>query len=239
MQIIPAIDLKEGCAVRLSQGLMESAKIYAKEPLELAKHFENLGAEYLHIVDLEGAFAGEPRNHRVIERICKDSKLKIQIGGGIRNEEIIKSYFDLGVERVILGSVALKNPDFALKMAEKYAVVIGIDAKDGKVATEGWAESGSTLASEFAGIFKGSKVEAIICTDIARDGMLNGINVDFTKTIQQKSAIFTIASGGLSDIEDFERLQSASIDGVIVGKAFYEGRIDLAKAFRQFGNTEA
>ncbi|WP_279128061.1 1-(5-phosphoribosyl)-5-[(5-phosphoribosylamino)methylideneamino]imidazole-4-carboxamide isomerase [Helicobacter winghamensis] len=236
MQIIPAIDLKDGCAVRLSQGLMESAKIYAKDPLELAKHFEYLGAKYLHIVDLDGAFAGEPKNHRVIERICRDSKLKIEVGGGIRNEEIIKSYIDLGVTRVILGSIALKNPEFALKMAEKYAVVIGIDAKDGKVATEGWAKSGSTLAWEFAEIFKGSKVEAIICTDIARDGMLNGINVDFAKTIQQKSELFTIASGGLSNLSDFEKLENARISGVIVGKAFYEGKIDLKEVFEKFGD---
>ena len=236
MQIIPAIDLKDGCAVRLSQGLMESAKIYTKDPLELAKHFEYLGAKYLHIVDLDGAFAGEPKNHRVIERICRDSKLKIEVGGGIRNEEIIKSYIDLGVTRVILGSIALKNPEFALKMAEKYAVVIGIDAKDGKVATEGWAKSGSTLAWEFAEIFKGSKVEAIICTDIARDGMLNGINVDFAKTIQQKSELFTIASGGLSNLSDFEKLENARISGVIVGKAFYEGKIDLKEVFEKFGD---
>lgn len=236
MQIIPAIDLKEGCAVRLKQGLMESAKIYAKNPLELAKHFEELGAEYLHIVDLDGAFAGEPRNHVVVERICRDSKLKIEVGGGIRNEEIIKHYCDLGVKRVILGSVALKNPEFALKMAEKYAVIIGIDAKEGKVATEGWAESGSTLAWEFAELFKGSKVEAIICTDIACDGMLSGLNIDFAKTIQKKSGLFTIASGGLSSGEDLEKLEAAGIDGVIVGKAFYEGRIDLAEVFEKFGD---
>ena len=186
MQIIPAIDLKEGYAVRLSQGEMGSAKIYAKNPLELAKHFEELGAEYLHIVDLDGAFAGEPRNRAVIAQICKESKLNIEVGGGIRNEEIIKSYRDLGVTRLILGSMALKNPEFALKMAEKYTIAIGIDAKDGKVATEGWAKSGNILAWEFAEIFRGSKVDAIICTDIARDGMLNGINIDFTKTIQEK-----------------------------------------------------
>ncbi|MBX7490544.1 1-(5-phosphoribosyl)-5-[(5-phosphoribosylamino)methylideneamino]imidazole-4-carboxamide isomerase [Helicobacter turcicus] len=238
MQIIPAIDLKEGCAVRLSQGLMESAKVYAKNPLELAKHFEELGAEYLHIVDLDGAFAGEPKNRKVIEGICKDSKLKIEVGGGIRNEETIKCYHDLGVKRVILGSAALKNPEFALKMAEKYAVVIGIDAKEGKVATEGWAESGSTLAWEFAELFKGSKVEAIICTDIARDGMLNGLNIDFTKTIQEKSSLFTIASGGLSNIGDFDKLEVAGIDGVIVGKAFYEGRIDLVEVFGKFGDRQ-
>lgn len=235
MQIIPAIDLKEGCAVRLSQGLMESAKVYAKDPIELAKHFQNVGATYLHIVDLDGAFAGEPKNRLVIEQICKNCTLKIEVGGGIRNEETIKAYLDLGVARVILGSVALKNPDFALKMAEIYPVVIGIDAKDGKVATEGWAESGEVLAWNFAQKFKGSKVEAIICTDIARDGMLNGINIDFTKKIAEYSGIFTIASGGLSSLEDFLAMQKAGIKGVIVGKAFYEGKIDLRETFQKFG----
>ncbi len=234
MQIIPAIDLKEGCAVRLKQGLMESAKIYATEPSEIAKHFENLGAEFLHIVDLDGAFAGTPKNHATIETICKNSKLKIEVGGGIRNEETIKTYLKLGVSRVILGSIALKNPKFALQMAEKYAIVIGIDAKDNKVATEGWATSESILAWDFAKTFKGSKVQAIICTDIARDGMLNGLNIEFTKKIQTQSGIFTIASGGLSSEEDFKALQTAGIDGVIVGKAFYEGRIDLQKAFESF-----
>lgn len=235
MQIIPAIDLKEGCAVRLSQGLMESAKVYAKEPIELAKHFQDVGATYLHIVDLDGAFAGEPKNRLVIEQICKSCTLKIEVGGGIRNEETIKTYLNLGVARVILGSVALKNPDFALKMAEIYPVVIGIDAKDGKVATEGWAESGEVLAWNFAQKFKGSKVEAIICTDIARDGMLNGINIGFTKKIAEYSGIFTIASGGLSSLEDFLAMQKAGIKGVIVGKAFYEGKIDLRETFQKFG----
>ncbi|WP_297812133.1 1-(5-phosphoribosyl)-5-[(5-phosphoribosylamino)methylideneamino]imidazole-4-carboxamide isomerase [uncultured Helicobacter sp.] len=234
MQIIPAIDLKEGCAVRLKQGLMESAKVYATQPTELAKHFEELGAEFLHIVDLDGAFAGKPKNRAVIEKICKDSKLKIEVGGGIREEETIKVYLDLGVGRIILGSIALKNPTFALNMAEKYPIVIGIDAKNGKVATEGWAENGSTLAWEFAELFKESKVEAIICTDIARDGMLSGTNIAFTKKIQQASGIFTIASGGLSCIADIEELKKAKIDGVIVGKAFYEGKIDLQKAFENF-----
>lgn len=234
MQIIPAIDLKEGCAVRLKQGLMESAKVYANKPDALAKHFEYLGAEFLHIVDLDGAFAGKPKNLAVIEKICKDSKLKIEVGGGIREEATIKAYLDLGVSRVILGSIALKNPQFALKMAEKYAIVIGIDAKDGKVATEGWATSENTLAWDFAELFKGSKVEAIICTDIARDGMLGGLNIEFTKKIQDKSGIFTIASGGLSSEADFEALKEAEIDGVIVGKAFYENKIDLQKVFKQF-----
>ncbi len=235
MQIIPAIDLKEGCAVRLSQGIMESAKVYADNPAELAKYFEDIGAQYLHIVDLDGAFAGKPKNCAVIEQIAKNCSLKIEVGGGIRDEDTIQMYLQSGVERVILGSIALKKPRFALEMAQKYAVVIGIDAKDGKVATEGWAKSGDVLAWEFAENFKGSKVEAIICTDIARDGMLGGLNVEFTKKIQEKSGLFTIASGGLSDFKDFESLCAEKIDGVIVGKAFYENKIDLREAFLKFG----
>lgn len=196
MQIIPAIDLKEGCAVRLKQGLMESAKIYAKEPTELAKHFETLGAEYLHIVDLDGAFAGTPKNRAVIEKICKNSKLKIEVGGGIRKEETIKAYLDLGISRVILGSIALKNPNFALEMAEKYPIVIGIDAKDNKIATEGWAKGADTLAWEFAELFKGSKVQAIICTDIAHDGMLDGINLEFTKKFKTRAKFSLLQVAG-------------------------------------------
>lgn len=234
MEIIPAIDLKEGCAVRLKRGEMESAKIYETNPLKLAQYFEDLGAKYLHIVDLDGAFRGKPQNLKIIEEICKHSHLKIEVGGGIREEQTIQKYLDLGVYRVILGSIALLKPDFAKALAEKYRIVIGIDAKNGRVATQGWAETQSVLAEDFAESFKGSKIEAIICTDIARDGMLSGINVDFTKKIAQKSQCFTIASGGLSSYEDLEILQKEKIEGVIVGKAFYEGKIDLKKAFENF-----
>lgn len=233
MQIIPAIDLKEGCAVRLKQGLMESAKIYAKEPTELAKHFETLGAEYLHIVDLDGAFAGTPKNRAVIEKICKNSKLKIEVGGGIREEETIKAYLDLGISRVILGSIALKNPNFALEMAEKYPIVIGIDAKDNKIATEGWAKGADTLAWEFAELLKEARFKQSFAP------ILHMMECQMESTwnlqkIQDKSQIFTIASGGLSCQEDFEALREAEIGGVIVGKAFYEGKIDLQKAFEKF-----
>ena len=234
MEIIPAIDLKEGYAVRLKQGEMASAKIYETNPLNLAKTFLELGAKYLHIVDLDGAFEGKPQNKKVIESICKEVGLKIEVGGGIRDEKTIKEYLQIGVNRVILGSIALKNPQFAKEMAKKYPVVIGIDAKNGKVATQGWAQTESVLARDFAKEFKDSKVEAIICTDIAKDGMLSGLNVDFTKEIQENSGIFTIASGGLSCAKDLEDLDLHKIDGVIVGKAFYEGKIDLKEAFKKY-----
>ncbi len=235
MQIIPAIDLKEGCAVRLTQGKMESAKIYYKNPLEVAKIFEDMGAQYLHIVDLDGAFCGKPQNKEAIQNIVQNSTLKIEVGGGIRTEEIIKEYLNLGVNRVILGSIALQNPSFARQMAQKYPIVIGIDAKEGKVAIEGWDRVGRILASQFAEKFRDSAIEAIICTDISNDGMLGGINIGFTQEIAQSSGKLTLASGGLSGLEDLERLQDCGIDGVIVGKAFYEGKLNLKEAFKKFG----
>ena len=233
MEILPAIDLKEGLAVRLSKGLMESAKIYSKEPWELAKRFEDFGAKYLHLVDLDGAFAGEAVNFKTIEKIVASTNLKVEVGGGIRNEERIKDYLNLGVYRFILGSVALKNPNFVREMAPKYNIVVGIDAKDGMVATEGWAEVSDMKATKLAELYAGAGVSAIICTDISKDGMLSGVNVGFTEAIAQASGIDTIASGGVKDIDDIIACKnSGKIAGVIVGKAYYEGTLDLKEAFR-------
>lgn len=232
MQIFPAIDLKEGCAVRLFKGKMSSAKIYSNEPEILAKNFKDLGAKWLHIVDLDGAFAGEPINFKVIEKIVKNTDLNVQIGGGIRDEERIKRYLDLGVKRVILGSIALKEPEFVASMAKLYPIIVGIDAKDGYVATEGWASVSNIKATELAKKFADVGVEAIICTDISKDGTLSGVNVDFTLEIASASNVETIASGGVSCIDDIIKLKnSKKISGVIVGKAFYEGKIDLKEAF--------
>ena len=233
MEILPAIDLKEGLAVRLSKGLMESAKIYSKNPEDLAKKFEDFGAKYLHLVDLDGAFAGEAVNFKTIEKIVRSTNLKVEVGGGIRNEERIKDYLNLGVYRFILGSVALKNPNFVREMAPKYNIVVGIDAKDGMVATEGWAEVSDMKATKLAELYAGAGVGAIICTDISKDGMLSGVNVGFTEAIAQASGIDTIASGGVKDISDIIACKnSGKIAGVIVGKAYYEGTIDLKEAFR-------
>ncbi len=233
MEILPAIDLKEGKAVRLTKGLMESAKIYSDEPWELAKRFEDMGAKWLHIVDLNGAFAGEPRNLEQIEKIRSNCDLKIELGGGIRDEESIKRYMDLGIDRVILGSIAPKNPEFVKKMAQKYPIAVGIDAIDGYVAVEGWAKTSKMRATELAKEFAKSGVEAIICTDVGRDGTLGGVNVDFTLSIAKASGIDTIASGGVRDLEDIKALlKTGEIAGVIVGKAFYEGTLDLKEAFR-------
>ena len=232
MEIFPAIDLKQGCAVRLSKGEMQSAKIYSKDPCELAKKFEDLGAKWLHLVDLDGAFAGEAVNFKAIERIVKSTRLRVEVGGGIRDEARIKQYLNLGVDRFILGSAALKNRDFVKKMAKLYRIVVGIDAKDGLIATEGWAELSRVKATDLARDYADAGVCAIICTDISRDGMLSGVNVEFSRSIAEASGIDTIASGGVKDINDIIALKNAGlIAGVIVGKAYYEGTLDLKKAF--------
>ncbi len=232
MEIFPAIDLKQGCAVRLSKGEMQSAKIYSKDPCELAKKFEDLGAKRLHLVDLDGAFAGEAVNFKAIERIVKSTRLRVEVGGGIRDEARIKEYLSLGVDRFILGSAALKNRDFVKKMAKLYRIVVGIDAKEGLVATEGWAELSRVKATDLAQDYADAGVCAIICTDISRDGMLSGVNVEFSRSIAKACGIDTIASGGVKDINDIIALKNAElIAGVIVGKAYYEGTLDLKKAF--------
>ena len=232
MEILPAIDLKQGCAVRLSKGEMQSAKIYSKDPCELAKKFEDLGAKWLHLVDLDGAFAGEAVNFKAIERIVKSTRLHVEVGGGIRDEARIKEYLSLGVDRFILGSAALKNPDFVKQMAKLYRIVVGIDAKEGLVATEGWAELSRVKATDLARDYADAGVCAIICTDISRDGMLSGVNVEFSRSIAKASGIDTIASGGVKDMNDIIALKNAElIAGVIVGKAYYEGTLDLKKAF--------
>ena len=232
MEIFPAIDLKQGCAVRLSKGEMQSAKIYSKDPCELAKKFEDLGAKWLHLVDLDGAFAGEAVNFKAIERIVKNTRLRVEVGGGIRDEARIKEYLSLGVDRFILGSAALKNPDFVKQMAKLYRIVVGIDAKEGLVATEGWAELSRVKATDLARDYADAGVCAIICTDISRDGMLSGVNVEFSRSIAKASGIDTIASGGVKDMNDIIALKNAGlIAGVIVGKAYYEGTLDLKKAF--------
>jgi phosphoribosylformimino-5-aminoimidazole carboxamide ribotide isomerase len=232
VDILPAIDLKDGVAVRLTKGLMDSAKIYSNEPRQVAKKFEEMGSKWLHLVDLNGAFAGVPTNLEQIEKIRANCNLKLELGGGIRDEDTIKRYCDLGVDRVILGSIALKNPEFVKKMCNSYSVVVGIDAIDGYVAVEGWAEKSTMRATDLAKEFANAGVEAIICTDVGRDGMLSGVNVDFTLEIARASGVDTIASGGVKDINDIQLLlDTKEISGVIIGKAYYEGRLDLKEAF--------
>lgn len=232
MTIFPAIDLKDGKAVRLTKGAMESAKIYSDTPWELVKTFEQMGATWVHLVDLNGAFAGEPKNLEQIRAIRANCNVKLELGGGIRDEATIRRYLDLGIDRLILGSIAVKDPEFVKAMAAKYPIAVGIDAIDGYVAVEGWGEVSSMKATDLARAFADAGVEAIICTDVGRDGTLSGVNVDFTLEIARASGIATIASGGVRDENDIEALKATGeIEGVIVGKAFYEGTIDLKKFF--------
>jgi len=211
---------------------MESAKIYSDTPWELVKTFEEMGAQWIHLVDLNGAFAGEPKNLEQIRAIREHCNVKLQLGGGIRDEETIKRYLELGIDRLILGSIALRDPEFVKAMAAKYPIVVGIDAIDGYVAVEGWGEVSSMMATDLARLFADAGVEAIICTDVGRDGTLSGVNVDFTLEIAQACGIPTIASGGVKDDSDVEALMATGeIEGVIVGKAFYEGRIELKRFF--------
>ncbi|MHC3995287.1 1-(5-phosphoribosyl)-5-[(5-phosphoribosylamino)methylideneamino]imidazole-4-carboxamide isomerase [Thiomicrolovo sp. ZZH C-3] len=237
MTLLPAIDLKDGEAVRLTKGLMESAKVYSSQPWELVKRFEELGAEWVHLVDLNGAFAGEPKNLEQIEKIRRNCSVKLELGGGIRDEATIKRYLDLGIDRVILGSIAVKDPEFVKAMAAKYPVVVGIDAIDGYVAVEGWGEVSEMKATDLAKAFADAGVEAIICTDVGRDGTLSGVNVEFTLDIARASGIPTIASGGVRDDSDLAALAvTDEVAGVIIGKAFYEGTIDLEEVLKVYGN---
>jgi phosphoribosylformimino-5-aminoimidazole carboxamide ribotide isomerase len=234
MVILPAIDLKDGKAVRLTKGLMDTAKIYSDEPWELAKRFEDMGAKWLHIVDLNGAFAGEPKNLEQIEKIRKNTNLKIELGGGIRDEKTIKRYMDMGIDRVILGSIAAKEPKKVIEFADKYRVAVGIDAKDGEVAIDGWGKSGKINAISLAKLYENSKIECIIATDISRDGMLSGLNIDFMLEIMKASKKPVIASGGVASEEDIKKVYENGIYGVIIGKAFYEGKIDLEKILKEY-----
>ncbi|EDM23385.1 1-(5-phosphoribosyl)-5-[(5-phosphoribosylamino)methylideneamino]imidazole-4-carboxamide isomerase [Caminibacter mediatlanticus TB-2] len=233
MIIFPAIDLKDGKAVRLTKGLMDSAKIYSDEPWQLAKNFENMGAKWLHIVDLNGAFAGEPKNIEAIKKIRENTNLKIQLGGGIRDEDTIKRYLDLGINRLILGSIAAREPKKVIKLSKKYPIAVGIDAKDGYVAVDGWDKSEGIKATKLAEIYKDSEIECIIATDISKDGTLQGLNIDFILDIMKASQKNVIASGGVAGEEDIKKVKENKIYGVIIGKAFYEGKIDLEKVLKE------
>lgn len=236
MTLYPAIDLKDGKAVRLTKGLMDSAKIYSDEPWMLVKKFEEMGASWVHLVDLNGAFAGEPKNLEQIIKIRENCNVKLELGGGIRDEATIKKMLEIGIDRIILGSIAVKDPKFVKDMAAKYPIAVGIDAINGFVAVEGWGEVSSMKATDLAKEFANAGVEAIICTDVSKDGTLGGVNVNFTLEIAKASGVSTIASGGVKDESDIEALVATNlVEGVIIGKAYYEGTLDLPKMFKRFG----
>ncbi len=236
MVIIPAIDLKDGACVRLRQGLMEDSTVFSDDPVAMAARWVDEGARRLHLVDLNGAFAGEPVNGGVVTAIAAAfPELPIQIGGGIRSLETIEHYISAGVSYVILGTLAVKEPAFVALACAAFPgkVIVGLDARDGLVATDGWAQVSELQATELAKQFENDGVSAIVYTDIARDGMMQGVNVEATVKMAEASTIPVIASGGITNLEDIKALANCGHSGIcaaITGRAIYEGSLDLAQA---------
>jgi phosphoribosylformimino-5-aminoimidazole carboxamide ribotide isomerase len=235
--LFPAIDLKEGLAVRLEQGDMARATVFNRDPAAQARAFETQGFEYLHIVDLDGAFAGKPMNAAAVERILKDVKIPVQLGGGIRNTATVEAWLDKGVARVIIGTAAVRDPPFVKQAARDYPgqVAVGLDARDGKVAVEGWAETSELSVLDIARRFEDAGVAAIVYTDIARDGLLKGLNLDATIALAEVISIPVIASGGLASIDDIKALlapRAKKLAGAIAGRALYDGRLDAVEALK-------
>ena len=236
MLIIPAIDLKDGACVRLKQGRMEDDTVFSDDPIGVAAQWVEQGARRLHLVDLNGAFAGTPINGEIVRAIAQRwPSLPIQIGGGIRSLETIEAYVQAGVSWVILGTKAVKEPSFVREACRAFPgkVIVGIDAKDGWVATDGWAEVSSIQAVDLAKQFKADGISAIVYTDIARDGMMQGVNVEATAKLARDSGLPIIASGGVTNLDDIHRLMAVKNDGIvgaITGRAIYEGTLDLSQA---------
>ena len=238
MLLIPAIDLKDGKCVRLRQGRMEDETVFADDPLEMAQKWVDAGARRLHLVDLNGAFAGKPVNAEVIHRIAAAfPELPIQVGGGIRDEDTVQAYLDAGVQYVIIGTKAVSAPHFVNDLCLEFPghIIVGLDAKDGKVAIDGWSKLSHHSVIDLAQRFEDDGVEAIVYTDIGRDGMMKGVNVEATAELANAISIPVIASGGVSTLDDVRALvarEDEGIMGAIIGRALYEGSIDLAEANR-------
>jgi phosphoribosylformimino-5-aminoimidazole carboxamide ribotide isomerase len=235
--LFPAIDLKDGLCVRLEQGVMERATVFELNPVARARLFENDGFEYLHVVDLDGAFAGRPMNAAAVDRILDAVGIPVQLGGGIRDRASIEGWLDKGVARVIVGTAAVRDPALVRAAAKEFPgrIAVGLDARDGKVAVEGWAETSELSALDIARRFEDAGIAAIIYTDIARDGMLRGLNLGATIALADAVSIPVIASGGLASIEDVRALlepRAQKLEGAIVGRALYDGRLDAAAALK-------
>jgi phosphoribosylformimino-5-aminoimidazole carboxamide ribotide isomerase len=242
--LYPAIDLKEGQVVRLRQGDMAQATVYGADPGAQALVFSEQGFEWLHVVDLDGAFAGASRNAEAVERILAQARMPVQLGGGIRDLRGVEAWLERGVSRVILGTAAVRDPSFVHEASRLYPgkIAVGIDAKDGRVAVQGWAEVSDMMALDLAKRFEGAGVAAIIYTDIARDGLLKGVNVEATRALAEAVRIPVIASGGLAGLDDVRALlrpENASIEGVITGRALYDGRLDAKEALDLIRETRA
>ncbi|MCJ7783033.1 MAG: 1-(5-phosphoribosyl)-5-[(5-phosphoribosylamino)methylideneamino]imidazole-4-carboxamide isomerase [Desulfobacterales bacterium] len=237
MIVIPAVDLKEGRCVRLSQGRMDQESVYSEHPVEMAKHWESKGAERLHVIDLNGAVTGKPIHRSLIQEITRSLRIPIEVGGGIRDIATIEDYLSSGVRWVILGTAAFQNRSFVEEACRQFPerVILGIDARGGRVAIRGWNEVVSLDAVDLAKQFEGKGLSAIIFTDIERDGMSTGLNFESTRRLSTSTSIPVIASGGVSRIEDIEHLlelESEGVIGVIVGRALYTGSLDLEEAIR-------
>nr|NJM01126.1 1-(5-phosphoribosyl)-5-[(5-phosphoribosylamino)methylideneamino]imidazole-4-carboxamide isomerase [Desulfobacula sp.] len=237
MIIIPAVDIKQGKCVRLLQGRMEETTQYSENPLDMAQRWEKEGAGLIHVVDLDGAFAKEVKNLKTIQSILSGIQIPIQVGGGIRDLKTIEMYINMGVSRVIIGSEALYNPGFVKEACIRFqgCIVVGIDARNGKVAVEGWSRTSETKAVDLAKQFESCGVAAINFTDIHRDGMQTGPNIEETAALAEAVSIPIIASGGVSTLQDIKNLlqiESKGVAGVITGKALYEGTLDLKEAIR-------
>ncbi len=237
MNLYPAIDLKNGACVRLEQGDMARATVFNTDPAAQARAWAEAGFSWLHLVDLDGAFAGKPMNAAAVRAIRQAIDLPIQLGGGIRDEATIAAWLDAGITRVILGTIAVRDPELVKRAARRWPgqVVVGIDARGGRVAVEGWAEASELDAVDLARRFVDAGVAAIVYTDIDRDGLLKGVNVEATAALARAVPIPVIASGGVAGVEDITRLKQsgAPIDGAILGRALYAGRIDPAAALRE------
>ena len=235
MYLLPAIDLKEGCCVRLKQGDMARSTVFGDSPAKQAKDFKRQGAEWIHVVDLDGAFAGKPVNTRAVEDILKAVDVKIELGGGIRSLETIRLWLEKGVSRVILGTAALRDPELVRTACREFPrkIAVGIDAKDGFVAVEGWAETSNIRDVDLAKRFESAGVSAIIYTNVARDGVLQGPDLESTMKLAQSVSIPVIVSGGVSSLEDIKACKQARVfEGVIAGRAIYEGRFTVSEAVR-------
>ena len=236
LELIPAIDLKEGKCVRLRQGKMEDETIFAENPVEMADRWVDAGATRLHLIDLDGAFAGSPQNHKVIKAICaKYPDVPVQVGGGIRSEETVEAYLDDGVRYTIIGTKAVNEPHFINDLCLEFPghIIVGLDAKNGKVAIDGWSKLSRHDVIDMAQHFENDGVASIIYTDISKDGMMQGVNVESTVKLAQSVRIPVIASGGVTNIEDIRKLCEVTeegIEGVIIGRALYEGTLDLREA---------
>lgn len=234
MELFPAIDLIGGCAVRLVKGDYAQKTVYSENPEAVAREFFEAGARYLHVVDLEGARDGGTPNLETIQRIAAATGLLVEVGGGIRSEEVIRRYLDAGVFRVILGTAAVQEPEFLAGMVEKYRekIAVGVDIKDGMVAIKGWTEVSKESCFDFCGRLEAMSVRTIICTDISKDGLLSGTNLELYREMAGRFSVDLVASGGVSSLEDIRKLKELGLSGAILGKALYTGAIDLREALK-------